>query len=118
MKAFSINQAFYATRKVKTKECRDWETRFEAYLDEVPNLSRLATYKNFHIEIDIIWPKEIFYNSKGEISSKTFDCSNTEKIILDCLFKKIQTNDKYVTKLTSSKAAGHGYEIRIRILGL
>lgn len=118
IKAFSINQAFYATRKVKTKDCRDWETRVEAMLNEVPNIKKLATFKNFHIEIDVIWPEAIYYNSKGDISSKTFDVTNTEKLLIDCLFKVIGTNDKYITKLTSSKAAGHGYEIRIRILGL
>jgi Holliday junction resolvase RusA-like endonuclease len=118
MKAFSINQAFYATRKVKTKECRLWETQFEAHLREIPNLRKLSTYKTFHIEIDIIWPENIYYNSRGEISSKTFDVTNTEKLILDCLFTVIGTNDKYVTQLISRKMPGHGYEIRIKILAL
>lgn len=72
--------------------------------------------QSIEIEIDIYYPNWVFYTAKGTISSKTFDVSNTEKILIDLLLGDIlQINDKNVTKLISSKQPAKGYGININL---
>ena len=121
MKAFSINSYYYASRKVKTKEAREWEERFLEFLEEEKQLVDLAQEFNdkggtFKITIAIEYPHHIYYNNLQLISSQTFDCSNTEKIIIDRVFgDKMQINDKYITELHSYKLAGAYHRILIEI---
>jgi hypothetical protein len=111
-KAFSINQAYYATRKVKTRACRDWEEGVAHALKQcgLPNLSK---YKfPCEVALEFVYPVSIFYNKEGRISAKTMDLSNVEKLFIDVLFGQVlQYNDKNIVKLTSSKRAGFSWAI-------
>lgn len=120
-KAFSINAAYYRTRAVKTAECRAWEAQVLEYLAEYKELFEIgedhkkapATYA---LELDFIYPDYIFYNKSGEISSKTFDLSNVEKLLIDLIFEKTMgVNDKFVVSLLSRKMAGPVHLIRVRL---
>jgi hypothetical protein len=121
MKAFSINSYYYASRKVKTKEAREWEEEFMQHLEEEKGLTDLALDFSEHggtfiVSIWIQYPHHVFYNNQRIISSKTFDCSNTEKIIIDRIFgDKMQVNDKHITELHSYKEVGPRHCIKIRI---
>lgn len=120
MKAFSLNAAFYASRKIKTRECREWERGIESYLLRSLAIKKLAAYKEFHVSMGFVYPQQVFYNAKGDISAKTFDLSNSEKLLLDCIFRVIGSpaNDKMVTQLISSKQPGDQYLIKIEIFAV
>jgi Endodeoxyribonuclease RusA len=119
-KAFSINAYHYATRKVKTAEARAWEELVQKDLNEVKELSAMADDwrkhgGHFHLHINCIYPAHVFYTQTGEISGKTFDCSNVEKPIQDLIFKNMGLNDKLVKKLVSEKSVGAYHYIEVRL---
>lgn len=116
IKPFSVNSMYYATRKVKTKEYRAWEEQVLAQLKHVQGLEALKEFKNFTFEMHVEYPEHIFYNSKGEISSKTVDKSNDEKALIDVIFGQyLNLNDKYIVRLVSGKYAGAGHAIHVLI---
>ena len=118
IKGFSINAAYYATRKSKTAECRAWEKQVYNYIADNIYLKQMAGFKQFHVTMEFEYPEALYYNAKGDISSKTYDLSNVEKLLLDCLFTVIGANDKYVTELISRKRPGKAYAIFINILAI
>ncbi len=120
-KGFSINAAYYATRKIKTQAAKAWEAQISEQLNEVKLLSDLA-YEwqerggTFEVELIHEYPYHVFYNKQKQISSKTFDCSNVEKLLLDLIFGgALDINDKYVTRLISEKRVGAQHCIKVRI---
>lgn len=119
IKAYSINAYHYATRRVITKEARVWSDMVKEHLRAIPCLAEFKSeydYTPISIYISIHYPKQIFYNKEGLISSKTMDISNTEKILIDLIFKEtLDINDKYITYMESSKHAGDSYMISFRI---
>lgn len=122
IKAFSINAYHYATRKVKTKEAREWEELVQSHLDNEKALIDLAdTWRksggSFEVHIEIMYPHHIFYNKQGCISSKTFDISNTEKLIIDRVFlDRMDVDDRFIVKLVSTKVSGHRHQIKVTII--
>lgn len=119
IKAYSINSYMYATRKVITKEARVWSDNVKKLLKEQKCLEEFKdkfNYEPISIYISIHYPKHVFYNKEGTISSKTIDVSNTEKILIDLIFKDtMELNDKYIVYMESSKHAGEDYKIDFRI---
>ncbi len=70
----------------------------------------------FHIGIMNIYPPHIFYNRHGQISSKTFDCDNIVKPLVDLIFGQFMgINDKNIVKVVSEKRAGAVQAIDIRV---
>lgn len=120
-RAFSINAYFYATRKVKTKEAKAWEESVLELLDEEKCFDdMMLEYKarggTFAVHMELQYPHHEFFNKQGEVSAKTFDCSNWEKPLLDLLFGgRMQINDRFVTELHSRKSPGVRHQIIIRI---
>jgi len=119
IKAYSINNYMYTTRRVITKEARLWSDMVKEHLRAIPCLAEFKSKYNYtpiNIQINVYYPKNVFYNKEGLISSKTFDISNTEKILIDLIFKDtLDINDKYITYMESSKHAGEAYMISFRI---
>jgi Holliday junction resolvase RusA-like endonuclease len=117
IKAYSINKMYYATRKVLTKEARAWQDNVVAQLGPYDLASKgpLIDGKPLRVEIEVTYPMNIFYNTHGLISSKTMDCSNVEKSIIDVVFGQLGVNDKYIIELYSTKRAGDNYKISFRI---
>lgn len=118
-KAFSINAAHYATRKVKTKECRAWEEMILFYIKEATPAYRngLPEFKGeVDITIDIIYPEAMFWNKDKCISAKTYDVSNCEKLLIDVIFGQwLFINDRYIRKMVSTKNPGSGYQIDVTL---
>lgn len=134
-KAFSINAAHYRDRSMKTKECRDWE-RQVLYLLSSPDIqSKILELRAafdpdkhaFSIRLCFEYPPEVFFNAQGKLSARSFDLSNTEKLLIDLLFdekyarnshvavQNLAANDKYVTSLLSCKKPGTRYNIHVAI---
>lgn len=128
---------YYGRRDQKTAAYRDWETTFLHELGKAGPQQALADLRNvFDINkhcyrMRITWhaPKSDFITKEGKISSRTFDVTNCEKILLDliCLpkyhvqsahygAKNLNIDDKYVLGLSSGKRCGIGkWEIRVSI---
>ncbi len=121
MRAFSVNKYYYATKKVKTAEARAWEDEISRFLDEEKELTDMADCHkesggSFTITITVQYPHHYFYNNLGIISSKTFDCSNVEKPLLDMILgHRMGINDKFVTAMHSYKGIGPTWQILIRL---
>jgi Holliday junction resolvase RusA-like endonuclease len=120
-KAFSVNAYYYAIRKVKTSEARAWEELVAQELEELKELTDMAMDFNekggtLAIWIDVQYPHHVYYNNLGLVSSKTFDCSNVEKPLLDLIVgRRMGINDKFVTELHSTKSVGSTYQIVVKI---
>ena len=121
IKPFSVNAYFYASRKVKTQAARAWEEEMKFLLEEHKQLAEFtpAHIKNggdFTVYMTFIYPRNMFRNKVGDISSKTMDLSNVEKPVLDMLFRETMgIDDKHVTQLVSRKVAGDDFAIVIRL---
>jgi len=118
--AFSINRMTYRDARFKTKEARAWEAKVSEMLQEHKMLVDMAAMakkdgSTFGIEITVEYPPHIYWNKSGGISSKTFDVTNTEKQIVDMIFRFMETNDKYLVKLVSRKCAGPRGCIKIKL---
>lgn len=118
--AFSVNNYHYRDKRHKTSEAKAWETGVISQLNEVKELSAIADdwrlYGGyFELDINCIYPAHVFYTQSGEISGRTFDCSNVEKPLQDLIFKQLGINDKLVKRLVSEKSVGTHYCIDITI---
>lgn len=120
-KGFSVNAAYYATRKIKTQACREWEVDKLHQLDDIKDLVDLKqTWEErggyFSIEIVHEYPHHVFFNKQGLVSSKTFDCSNVEKLLIDLIFgRTLGIDDKNIVKLVSEKRVGAYHNIKVKI---
>jgi Holliday junction resolvase RusA-like endonuclease len=121
IKPFSVNAYFYASRKVKTQAARCWEEEMKFLLDDhreelckfIPEHIKGA---DFTVYMTFVYPKNIFRNKLGDISSKTMDLSNVEKPVLDMIFREsLGIDDKHVTQLVSRKIPGNEFAIVIRL---
>lgn len=113
--AFSINKSTYTDKRHKTQAFRNWEQQFNIWLgSHVGELCKLQG-PTFAIEMNFEYPRDMFYNKGGVISSKTFDLSNVEKPIQDLIFKAMDKNDKLIVSLNSLKYPGCTHAIHIRI---
>lgn len=119
--AFSINKMQTRDARFKTAAYKDYATKFLYHLSNVPELQQLKKAwdgkATFFVQIVTYYPGHIFYNKQGIISSKTVDCSNFSKPILDLIFgDTLEINDKFVTKLVEEKRAGSDYSLEITII--
>jgi len=90
---FSINKAHYKRSFTRTVECREWGDNILAQLQN-PDLQlefqefRKSLNKREGIIISITYniADNIFYTKKGEISRRSMDLSNIEKLLIDLIF--------------------------------
>lgn len=120
-KAFSINKAYYATRKSLTAEARMWQSEIAAQLEELKVLSEFALeFKDrpgpIELRLCFNYPHHLFYNQQGQISSKTYDVDNSCKLIIDMLFSTMGINDKNIVKLVAEKRVGASHSIDVKII--
>lgn len=139
---FSINNAYYLksfkgskATKVRTQECRDWGDsillQIKKYEDklEIFRKNFNANKHCLHLKIVHTIPEYNFFTKTGEISLRSNDLSNVEKMPIDLLFdprfvgrtinnieiNNLNLNDKYITKLVSEKKVGKAYKIEITV---
>lgn len=121
MKAFSINAYRYRNNINKTKEARAYEAEFNRHLEAHREpLTALAEHwrrvrGSCKVVYVIIYPRSVYFNSKGEISAKTFDVSNFEKPIQDMVFNFLGINDCFAKPLYSDKIPGDDYGIYVKL---
>ena len=116
---FSINKAYYKNRK-RTRECREWGDDILLQLQSSKILSKLRKVKQWKaIELHLLYhyPKEKLYTKKGEISRRSMDLSNIEKLLIDLIcdsryngrvlkdtvLENANVDDKLIVKLVSEK---------------
>lgn len=119
-RGFSVNRAYYATRKVLTAEARQWQAEIAAQLEELKCLSEFAMdFKAapgpIELRLTFNMPHHIFYNAQGQISSRSYDVDNCCKLLIDCIFRQLQINDKNVVKLVAEKRVGSRHSIAVRL---
>lgn len=115
---------YYRNRAIKTAAAREWEANVLDLLKEHEALIHMANNWKlhggvFHIGICNNYPRYIYYNKQGQISSKTFDCDNILKPLIDVIFGKfMKVNDKHIVLIRSSKGVGatHGLSIHLSLL--
>lgn len=122
-KAFSVNKAYYATRKVLTTEAKQWQAGINQQLEELKCLTDFALdfkEKPGPIEIRLCfnYPFHIFLNAQGQLSSKVYDLDNCLKLLIDCIFVRMGINDKFVTKLFAEKRVGsrNNIDVMLRLI--
>lgn len=138
IKAFSINDMYYATVKKKTAKAREWSMNVFHHLNTVKNLEKLNSLrahfkpKKHQYKVDLIFffPPEVLTTKADELSSRAFDISNIEKPLIDLLFlpiyynkehptgcKNLKIDDKTITDLSSKKRASpdNNYYIKIKL---
>lgn len=140
---FSINSAYYlksfggrSTKKIRTQECRDWADKIFVQMykikDQISAFSNQFNPDNNAISISLIFyiPTEKFYTKQGNISLKSNDLTNVEKLLVDVLFDKrfhgrylgditivnFNIDDKLIVDLKSAKRPIAGdYKINIKL---
>jgi len=132
IKPYSVNKYFYGNRAVKRREAVQWETcmiellRPEEYQNAFKELKEQFNPKEHCLTVEIIcyYPKEILITKKGNLSSKAFDISNTEKPIIDVIFlekyatstiNNVGIDDKYIVDMVSKKRPSNKHKIKVNI---
>jgi hypothetical protein len=138
LKPFSINSMYYKDHSKKTAAYREWETlAFYELAKPGPQQAFADLRAAFDAEKHVYrmrvvcrYPRSTFITLKGTISSKTFDITNTEKILIDLCFlpkfhvqqppygaKNLNVDDKYLFSLNSAKrcSSANNFSIDITI---
>src|SRR5690349_15070469 len=123
-KPFSINAATYSDARTKTASYREWQAQVFHQLNNSQDLETFKAVKeqfdeeknSLEVSMTCYYPRKVFVNKEGKLSSRTTDCSNFEKLLLDLLFdrqyydkpspygcKNLNLNDKHVVALNSKK---------------
>lgn len=133
-KPFSINNAYYKKSFTHTKECRQWRKTIIEALSTPENLYAMEalrdTFKvggNHALNVTIIYGvhKEWFWTQKGDISRRSQDLSNVEKLLIDIIFdsrfyergeiENLNIDDKYITVLHSEKTWSNTWNIEVTL---
>ena len=119
--AYSVNKMTYRDVRFKTAEYKDWATKVLAALSDEKGLVDLAAIFNekggcFDVSVIVEYPHHVFYNKAGEISSKTIDCTNVGKPLIDLIFRDTMgVNDKYITWYSEAKQVGPTHCIKVLV---
>lgn len=113
-------------KPVRSADARNWASLVFTELQKAYNADQLSKMRahfneNVHtLGIRIETYSNTLYTKAGKVSSRSLDCSNIEKPIIDLIFdskyferaypdgcKNLNINDKYITELSSSKHYTH-----------
>lgn len=121
---FSINKAYYKRSKTRTAECREWgdniliqlqnpaiQAMFELVREVLPEHPLLGIMIEFQSPVDVL------YTKSGDISRRSMDLSNIEKLLIDLIFdprfdgriikdqkvRNLAIDDKFIVDMHSSK---------------
>lgn len=121
MRAFSVNAYRYRNNINKTKEARAYEAEFLQKLEmhRAPLMSLAAHWRSVRGTIKVtyvcIYPRDFYLNAKGEVSARTYDCTNFEKPIQDLVFGFLGINDCFAKPLYSDKIPGDDFGIYVKL---
>lgn len=117
--AFSVNKMTYRDVRFKSAEYKDWASKVLYMLGEEKSLVDLAhefdeKLHAFVVAVIVEYPKHVFYNKAGAISSKTVDCTNVGKPLVDLIFgQTMGINDKHIIQYHESKRTGARNQILV-----
>ena len=137
-KPFSVNKAYYKNRQL-TQEARTWREDFLLQLQKPEVLQQIQSLKQawhstkhaLHVSYDFFYPYNLLLTKKGEVSKRSMDLTNIEKLVQDNLFEhryngreidgvvieNFDIDDKFIVSLQSRKL-GHNlphHEILITV---
>lgn len=121
VKPYSLNSAYYKKTFNMTKECRDWRKTVIRALKAPENQSVMDSIRDIFvpdihgvvakINYGIVYTS--YFTVKGDVSAKSMDLSNVEKLLIDIIFderfftrgeiRNCNINDKYILRLNSEK---------------
>jgi len=129
---FSINDYRYKNGGV-TQRCMAWRRDIFSAFPTTKNLESVRSFKQkfdplkhgIRVAISHEIPHEYFFTKAGEISLRSKDLSNVEKLPIDLLFDKkfndrgdienLCLNDKHIVHLISEKIPGQTWKIVIEL---
>jgi hypothetical protein len=135
---FSINKAYYRNRQL-TQEARKWREQMLVQLQTPLLLTLMQALKTeflpskhaLSVTYDFYFPKRLLFTKKGEISKRSFDLTNIEKLLQDNLFESryngreidgvvienFDIDDKFIVDLHSRKLPHEKdhHEIRVTV---
>lgn len=134
---FSINSAYYRNRQ-RTKECRAWGNQIHCQLAEPQVAAALKLFKQsltshtkLQVELNFKYPERTLYTLSGEVSRRSMDLSNIEKLLIDLIFDKrfqdrltdngysivsLEEDDKKIMKLISTKSLSEDNTNQIEVI--
>lgn len=133
---FSINKAYYKASHTRTHECRTWGTRIQRQLSEAPYVSAIQQFKKAYrgepLKVTLTFYHDLYKRGTKEISRKSMDLSNVEKLFIDLIFDERFDNlivgnnakftyyslcidDKQIVELVSRKVQREGDVSQIRL---
>lgn len=138
LKPFSVNSAYIRTFSGVAKSAGANEFCAQVFnvlscLEEqvkILELKRLfdPDKHGYAFKMCAYYPKEQFYTKKGQISNRTIDCTNWEKILVDCFClpkfcniawphgcNNLEIDDRYVVDVDSRKRPSNGMVIEVQI---
>jgi hypothetical protein len=133
VKSMSINSFYYANKSHgKTLEGRQWSAevfnQLSKFAPEFAELRAKFDPKLHGYAVKLTWSSPALYTKGGLMSSGVCDLSNSEKMLIDCLFlpKNFGTNvpyqcenlncdDRYLKSLSSRKIHGPDVAVKINI---
>jgi hypothetical protein len=126
----------YSDARTKTTEYHEWASNIMHQLSYKANKLALAELRekfdpkkhDFVVHMSAIYPPNIFTTKEGILSSRTIDCSNWEKPLIDLFFDKqyfdrpspygcenLNINDKHIIRLMSLKKPGTANQLVVSI---
>ena len=137
-KPFSVNKAYYKNRQL-TQEARLWREDFLLQLQQSEVIQQIQLLKKewcstqhaLSVSYDFFYPRKLLVTKKGEVSKRSMDLTNIEKLVQDNLFEhryngreidgvvieNFDIDDKFIVSLRSRKL-GHNlpyHEILITV---
>ena len=126
IKPFSVNKAYYKNRQLR-QEARSWRSDFLLQLQQKEVLQQIQLIKQqwnsskhaLAVSYDFFYPSDILLTKKGEVSKRSMDLTNIEKLVQDNLFESryngreidgviienFDIDDKFIVSLHSRKLA-------------
>ncbi len=140
-KPFSVNNAYYRNRN-RNKACRAWGDDILRQLMDPGIQSKLDQFRDafnalehaISVKYVYHYPRKIIFNREGEVSQRSMDLSNIEKLLQDLIFdhrfydrtvildsgevtklRNLNLNDSKIVDLTSQKRLSPTNEYSINI---
>lgn len=143
LKPFSVNASYVRTfgGVAKSNGAREFCAQIFNHLHNQAAQEKLTALRAlfdpqkhaYEVSITAYYPADEFYTKKGQISNKTIDMSNGEKLIIDCFFlpkfcsepfpygcQNLECDDRFINTLVSHKKVGatRAIEVCIKIVEL
>jgi hypothetical protein len=138
LKPFSVNASYVRTYSGVTKSsgAREFSAQVFNIISRDIEAAKLSELRSkfdpkehcYKVQITAYYPESEYYTKKHEMSSKTLDITNFEKILVDCLFlpkfndepfpygaPNLNCDDRYLAEMASRKLGANKRLLEITI---